>query len=185
MLILASTLRWKRADRWLFALTSLIVILSGSSGLWAQQEAPKTQLDRLAYLVGGRWTAEGEIPGFGNYTAERTYEWMLDGKFIEQRHVMTLPNAEIETKGVIGWNPEQQAIVAWGFGSDGGIATTVGAVIGPDELAFEGKRVGAFNAGDVRATFHKIHDDEFTEKAEIKRDGQWQEMFTFRFRRTD
>ncbi len=141
-------------------------------------------LTPIAYLVGDTWTAAGEISGFGKYSAERSYHWVLGRKFIEQRHVMTFPDAEMETKGIIGWNPEKKAIAAWGFGSDGGIAASHVTAATQTEIQMEGTRVGPFNAGPIRSTFRKVNDDEFLEIAEIKKGDDWVAMFTFRFRRT-
>jgi len=135
------------------------------------------------YLIGGTWTARGELPGFGSYTAERTYHWVLGGNFIEQRQVMKLANGEVETKGIIGWDVEKQAIVAWGFGNDGGVAATRADHVTATEVRFEGARAGAFNAGPIRATQKKVSDDEFVESAENKKGEVWSPMFTFRFTR--
>ena len=142
------------------------------------------QLEPMAYLVGGLWRAEGEIPGFGEFTTERSYEWALAGQFIEQRHVMKLPDAKMEALGIIGWHPDKKAISAWGFGSDGGIAVTDVSAATNDQIRMEGARVGDFNAGPIRSTFRKINNNEFLEIAEVEKDGEWVEMFTFRFRRT-
>jgi hypothetical protein len=149
----------------------------------SSQMTIKDQLKSIEYLVGVTWTTQGELPGVGKFTAERTYRWALGGNFIEQRHVMRFSTGEMETKGMIGWDPEKKAIVAWGFGSDGGIATSRADPPTPTEIRFEGVRVGDFNAGPIRATNKKESDDEFVEIAESKKSDVWVPMFTFRFTR--
>jgi len=144
------------------------------------EEAP---LAPFAYLVDGTWTAQGEIPGVGSYSAERTYQWVLGGKFIEQRHVMKFQNGEIETKGIIGWDSEKKTIMAWGFGSDGGIATSSVEHATTSEIRMQGVRVGGFNAGPIRASYQKVSENEFLETAEAKKGGDWTPVFRFRFTR--
>jgi hypothetical protein len=141
------------------------------------------QLRPVEYLIGGTWTAQGELPGVGHYTARRTYRWTLDGNFVEQHHAMEFANGQIETKGIIGWDAEKRMIVAWGFGSDGGFAASHADQATLTELRFEGVRVGGFNAGPVRAINQKLNDDEFVEVAETKQGEAWTPMFTFHFTR--
>lgn len=161
----------------------LLLIVSAAA---PQQERPMSthgQLESIEYLVGGTWTTQGDLPGVGKFSAERTYHWMLGKNFIEQHHVMRFPGGEMETKGVIGWDPEKKVIVAWGFGSDGGIATSHSTSATPTEIRFEGVRVGVFNAGPIRATHKKVNNDEFVEIAESRKGDAWVSMFTFRFTR--
>lgn len=152
-------------------------------GQEAGPPAGEDPLAPLAYMVGGTWTAEGELPGFGEYTAERSYRRILDGRFIEQRHVLRIQGNEIETLGILGWDPDQATIVAWGFGNDGGIATTRADLVTADEIRLDGVRIGEFNPGPIRATFRRVSAEEFVEIAEMKRGDEWVPMFTFRFRR--
>ena len=150
-----------------------------------QTESKSTveHLKPIEYLVGGTWKATGEIPGLGKYTAERNYRWILNNQFIEQRHVMKLGDQQMETKGILGWDSDQQELVAWGFGDDGGIVTSHAQRDAESGLRFEGVRVGEFNAGPVRATFRKINQNRFQEIAEKKNGDQWIPMFTFEFQR--
>lgn len=169
-----------------FTLVCLFIVVHSET--MAQDEraaANENPLQPLEYLVGGIWKAEGEITGFGKYSASRSYRWALGGKFIEQQHVMRVKETQFETKGIIGWNPDTKAIVAWGFGSDGGITTTsANTATAGAELRLEGNRVGPFHAGPIRATFRKVNENEFVELAEIKKGDQWEQMFSFRFKRT-
>lgn len=150
------------------------------AGDQATKDSPLKPID---YLIGGAWTAEGELPGVGPYTAERTYQWALGGKFIEQRHVIKFETGESVTKGIIGWDPEKKAIMAWGFGDDGGIATSRGENLTETEIRFEGVRVGGFISGPIRATNKKVNNDEFVETAEMKKGNDWTPMFSFKFTR--
>jgi hypothetical protein len=141
------------------------------------------RLKPVEYLVGGIWTTQGEMPGLGTYTAERTYRLVLNGNFIEQRHVMKFAGGEMETKGMIGWDAERKAIVGWGFGSDGGVGTSRAEEATLTEIRFEGERSGGFNTGPIRASIKKTSADEFVEVAEGKKGDVWTPMFTFHFTR--
>ena len=168
-------------------LLTYVLMMFLPSVLAGQEKQSGSNDDRLTpitYLVGGTWTAKGEIPGFGKYSAERSYRWVLGRKFVEQRHVMRFSETEMATKGIIGWNPEKKAIAAWGFGSDGGFATSHVTAATQNEIQMEGTRVGAYNAGPIRSTLRKVNDDEFLEIAEIRKGDDWVAMFTFRFKRT-
>jgi hypothetical protein len=96
---------------------------------------------------------------------------------------MKFRNGQIETKGIIGWDPEKKVIRAWGFGSDGGVTTSHADKTTATEIRFEGVRVGGFNAGPIRATNQKVGKDEFLETAEAKKDKDWTPLFRFRFTR--
>jgi hypothetical protein len=164
----------------------LSILIAAALPCTSQAEKPISnhdQLELIEYLVGGTWKTQGEIPGVGKFTAERTYRWVLAGSFIEQRHVMKFSSGEMETLGMIGWDPEKKAIVAWGFGSDGGVATSRAIAATATEIRFEGVRVGDFNAVPIRAIQRKESDDEFVENAESKQGDAWVPMFTFRITR--
>ena len=160
-----------------------LLLLTIGAIMGGEQPAKDRPLKPIAYLVEGTWTAQGEMAGIGPYTAERTYRWALGGKFIEQRHVMKFGTGETESKGIIGWDSEEKAIMAWGFGDDGGIATTRAENVTETEIRFEGVRVGGFISGPIRATFNKVNDDEFVENAETKQGNDWTPMFSFKFTR--
>ncbi|HXY23105.1 MAG TPA: DUF1579 family protein [Candidatus Acidoferrum sp.] len=163
----------------LVSLSVSVCIVAGSQQPGAQPQ--ESHLRSLEFLIGD-WVAEGELPGAGHFTAERTYRWILDKNFIQQTHKMKIGTAEFEVVGILGWDPQKQKMVAWGFGSDAGIATSES---NPDakELVFEGQRNLGGTSTPIRATFKKLGPDEFTELAEMKKDGAWISMFTFHFTR--
>jgi hypothetical protein len=139
-------------------------------------------LKSFGYLLGSTWSAKGEMPGFGKYVIERTYRWALDSSFIEQRHVMTVGKLNIKVVGFIGWDREKGKAVAWGFGNDGGVATTTGTIKGSN-IVFEGSRSGGYNGGPVRSEFKKVAENEFVESAEVQKEGKWIPAFEFHFTR--
>ncbi len=159
----------------------LLLALAGAASAGDAPAPGANPLEPFAYLVGGAWTAQGEHPGIGPYTADRTYRWIVGGKFIEQHHAMRFAKGDAETRGVIGWDAEKKVVVAWGFGSDGGIAVVRAVPVTPTEIRFEGERTGGLDAGPIRATFRKISDREFEEIAEVRKGDAWEPMVTFRF----
>ncbi len=127
----------------LILVTHPLVLLLPSVLVGQERESRSNDdpLPPIAYVVGGTWAADGEISGIGKYSAERSYHWVLGRKFVEQRHVMKFSETEMETMGIIGWNPEKKAIAAWGFGSDGGLATSHVTAANHKEIQMEGTRV--------------------------------------------
>ena len=150
--------------------------------LTAVQQTPPparaNHLKTLEFLVGGTWTAGGEFLGFGKYIAERSYRWSLDSSFIEQHHLLTLNSHQIEAIGFLGWDPNKNQVVAYGFGNDGGIATTAATIQGK-VIIFEGSRIGGFNPGPLRGTFTIMSNDDYTESVEVQKDGVWVPSFSF------
>lgn len=150
-----------------------------------QQPTPPSKpahLKAFDFLTGGTWKAEGEIAGFGKYTAERTYRWSLDSAFIEQYHSMKLKGGKVEAIAFLGWDPGKNSVIAYGFGNDGGIATTA-ATVERTVIVFQGSRVGGFNPGPVRGTFTIKDDHEFTESVEVQMQGKWTPSFSFQWMR--
>ncbi|MCI0707588.1 MAG: hypothetical protein L0Y80_08915 [Ignavibacteriae bacterium] len=140
----------------------------------------QNRLKPVAFMVGGTWTAKGSIEGFGEYVAERTYWWSLDSNFIEQRHRMSIAGSQIEAHGVIGWDAVSKKIVGYGFGNDGGIATTT-ATVTAGTIVFEGSRMGGYNPGALRGTFTIKNENEYTESVETQKDGKWIPSFSLQW----
>jgi hypothetical protein len=167
-----------------FAYAFLLFTLSACAQMKVVPAAPPKDnpLKPLEYLVGGTWVAEGDYPGTGHYTAERTYHWMLNRNFIEQNNVIKVGATTIEVKRIYGWDSQKNKLAAWGFGDDGGIAT-VEADPTETEISFEGTRSGGGGFSPLRFTLKKLNDNEFTEATETKKDGPWLPLMTFHFTR--
>lgn len=161
---------------------SLLPLLLFTAPQKTSAPSKAAHLGAFEFLAGGTWTADGEIAGFGKYVAKRTYRWSLDSSFIEQHHTMRLSGRKIEAIGFLGWDPAKNQVVGYGFGNDGGIATTA-ATLGEKTIVFQGSRVGGFNPGPLRGTFSIKSDNEYNESVEVQKEGGWVPSFSFHWLR--
>ena len=107
--------------RLLFGL--LCTLCASAVNASAQQRAvTENPLQPFAWPIGRPWVAEGEIPGAGKYTAQRTYRWTLEGRFIEMEQVMRVGGAQSIVVGIIGWDAGKSKVAAWGFADEIGRA---------------------------------------------------------------
>lgn len=166
-------------------MTRHLALLLLSASVFAQQPGMPSNHDHLQcleYLVGGTWVAQGEMPGMGAYTVERTYRWTLNQNFIEQHHVMKMGTMEMEVVGLIDWDAEKGKLAAWGFGNDGEVAASQ-ADPGEKEVVFLGTRTGGTAGGETRGTYRKVGNDEFAEAVEMRKGDGWVPFLQFHFTR--
>jgi len=144
-------------------------------------------MDRLQWLqplAGGCWVAAGQVPGLGEYTAERAYSWVLGGQFLAERHNMDLGRYAMKWDSVIGWHPDAQKVIQYSFGNDGSIAVCE-LTVQNDELVIEGERFGGARPGPLRRRLKPVSSDQFIEVTEAARRGEWAPVMQMNFvRRT-
>lgn len=95
----------KRDDKWLIATANV-------------QQATVDHFDwksAVGYLE-GKWKA-----GDGHWRVESEAEWVSDGNFLK-RTFSVFEGEEKQSSGIqiIGWDPAQESVTSWTFGSDGG-----------------------------------------------------------------
>lgn len=164
--------------RWLLCV--LCVLCASVANLHAQAADPLKPFD---FFVGGTWVAEGEFPGMGRYTAERTYRRILDGKFVEMEQVTKIAAYQSVVRGVSGWHPEKKRIVTWGFVDDGSIAISEWESASAGAFTFEGRLIRGTDARPVRGSSGRTSPDSFVEAIEAERNGAWQSQGKFEFKR--
>ena len=81
------------------------------------------RLEPVRPLIGGKWVGSGFLPGVGNYSSTRQFDWTLDGKFIQMQHVLTIKDSVLSEAGYFGWDAQRSAVTMWGFASDGSHTT--------------------------------------------------------------
>ena len=160
----------------------LCVLCVSAVGVQAQRAADDP-LKPFDFFVGGTWVAEGEFPGMGRYTAERTYRKILDGKFIEMEQVTKIGAYQSIVRGVSAWHPDKKKIVTWGFADDGSIAISECECASADRSTFEGRLIGGMDPGPVRGNSRRTGPDSFVEIIEAERNGAWQSHGQFEFKR--
>jgi len=76
----------------------------------------------------GRWKLEGDIPGQGKYVGEEVNQWIYDKNFMLTKGRGTLPGEQrVDYELLIGYDPAEETIVTWIFGSDGGLGLRQGS----------------------------------------------------------
>ena len=167
-------------SRFVFALLCALCV---SAMDVSAQAAPQTSLQTFAWQIGGTWVAEGEFAGLGKYTAQRSYRWVLEGRFIEMQQVLRTGGAQSVTVGIIGWDMARGHVAGWGFSDDGSMALTECSITSPGDFVFEGRLVGGAHPGPVHGVFHRTGPDGFTETVHAKSGNEWQPLFQFAFSR--
>ena len=103
-----STLFVRQDGRWLVALLKE----------WGDEEANRSKIDDLAWLI-GTWKSES-----GDVQAQTEYEWTENKKFIRCKYTVTNKKDKAAPgtgTQVIGIDPARGLIRAWTFDSEGGI----------------------------------------------------------------
>ena len=160
-------------------LASALVLLAPPTS----RPGPHAELRRLAPLVGGVWVAEGEVPGAGNYRAERRHEWALDSTYLRVRHIMVFDTLTIEEEQLIGWHEAEQRLHVWSFASDGSHSEGF-AVPGEDPRRWivEGRTIGT-RGGEWRTTLFMFDDDAFSLLLELRSGREFVSGLTLTFNR--
>lgn len=141
-------------------------------------------LERFAPLIGGVWHGNGEVPGAGSYTAERSYTWSLDSSFVRVTQVMRFETGPtIEEQMMIGWDPVDQRIHVWSFASDGSYSDGY-EVPGEDPRRWtaEGRTVGG-RGGEWRITTFVYDPDAMSVLVEVRNGREYQSALTMAFTR--
>lgn len=138
----------------------------------------------FAPLVGGVWVAEGEATTLGRYTAERTHEWVLDGRFLRVRQRLVFASGTIiEEDLMIGWDPQAGKLRLWSYASDGSTGDGFEEVSpGANRMVFAGRMHGP-RASEWRTTTFFIDETSFSVLVEIRSGREWSPAMTLAFRK--
>lgn len=135
----------------------------------------------------GKWTGESEgQPGKGKY--ERTYELVLNKKFIEVKNKSTYPpssgnpKGEVhEDHGFISYDRSRKTFVLRQFHIEGFVNQYKMESISPDgkTIVFVSESIENIPAGfRAKETYHIINNDEFTETFELEEPGKDFELYS-------
>jgi hypothetical protein len=152
----------------------------------AQQAASKP--DRFAPLrfLGGTWRGDqtGQ-PGRG--AAERTYEFILNDRFLQERNTSTYPPQEKNKSGevhhhmsMISYDTARKLFVFRQFHTEGFVNTYVQHPTGDDKtIVFVSEAIENIPPGyRARETYTILSRDEFTERFEIAEPGKEFELYS-------
>lgn len=100
---------------------TLVHVKQNEKWLIATADVQQTTVDRFDWkaeidFMAGKWKAED-----GDWRVESEAEWVADGNFLK-RSFASYEGTEKKSSGVqiIGWDPAQESVTSWTFGSDGG-----------------------------------------------------------------
>lgn len=166
------------------AILLVIAFLGEQAG--AQQGASKP--DRFAALrfFAGTWRGEqAGQPGRG--AAERTYEFILNDRFLQETNTSTYPPQEKNKSGevhhhmsMISYDTARQVFVFRQFHTEGFVNTYVQQPSADDKtIVFVSEAIENIPAGyRARETYTILSRDEFTERFEIAEPGKDFELYS-------
>jgi hypothetical protein len=166
------------------AIPLLIVLLGTQTG--AQQAASKP--DRFAALrfLAGTWRGDqAGQPGRG--TAERTYQFILNDRFLQETNTSTYPPQEKNKTGevhhhmsMISYDTTRKLFVFRQFHTEGFVNTYVQQPSADDRtIVFVSEAIENIPAGyRARETYAIPNRDEFTERFEIAEPGKDFELYS-------
>lgn len=163
-----------------------LVVVSLAIPVGAQ--APATDSDRFAPLrfMIGTWKGEqAGQPGRG--TAERTYQFVLNDRFIQETNRSTYPPQEKNPRGevhrhlsMISYDSARKRFVFRQFHTEGFVNTYVQEPSAdPKTIVFTSEAIENIPPGyRARETYMLVSNDEFTERFEIAEPGRDFELYS-------
>ena len=147
------------------------------------QSGPKKSanpLEPLAFLTGGLWVGEYELPDGSILRQERTYEWTLDKKLIKGQSFRFDKGKRLQTREtVFAWDGEK--IVFWDFIDEGGFGS--GTVeVKAEAIFMQAKIIGSRHV-DWRAWLRSDSSDRMSFELEVPNQGKWVKAGTFALER--
>jgi hypothetical protein len=166
----------------LFVLALSLTVSMSASG----QSKQDTVWNTLKPFI-GKWSGESEgQPGKGSY--ERTYEFVLNNKFIEVRNKSTYPPSEKNPKGeahedhgFISYDKKRKTFVLRQFHIEGFVNQYRIESISPDKktIVFISEGIENIPAGfQAKETYQILSADEFTETFELAEPGKPFEVYS-------
>ena len=171
---------------WVRAL--LLVILMGIAvpSRPQEQSAPENNLNQLAWMVGGKWKADGEKGPDGKpFHVEWSCKWgdnqrnlkfttwfLIDGKLVPVYD------------GIYAWHAAKKKFVFLYTDNEGNL-TEGEAVVNGDRLEHDFHIVGADGvARPFRSTIIRHGADDYDWNVQHEKDGAWTEMFALKYKRS-
>ena len=161
---------------------------------FAQDSAKPDPWQPVRFMV-GRWngTVEGQA---GAGTVTRSYEFVLDNKFIEERNVSTYPpqkkneKGEVhEHRGFLSYDRKRHTLMIRQFHEESFVNLYAfnASASTPQHLVFDSENFENFdNSWKARETYELISPDEFIETFELAEPGKAFEVYSrTRFRRVN
>jgi hypothetical protein len=161
----------------------LVVAAAATLASAARAETPLTpELAPLAFLAGQCWSGPF---GDGKTSDEHCFEWVYDGRFLRDRHIVRGGDKAYRGESLYYWDPAAKAITYIYFNSDGGVSRGIARAEG-DTLVFPSER-HTFEGGATReygTTWKHEGDDRYVAITSELKDGTWHEAWRVDFKRS-
>lgn len=161
---------------------SILGVLLGLSTLAPPAGAgavPETAFQPLDRLAGGCY--RGTFPD-GRSTDEHCWEWVWEGKFLRDRHVVRGPQPDYEGETIYGWDSGTGQLRFWYFTNAGFYAT---GVMRPDgeRAVFPETVVEGGRRREIESVTTFPADGVYRVESREKVDGAWKELWTMELKR--
>jgi hypothetical protein len=165
-----------------------VLLIIGLLGTPARAQEAAGKPDRFAplhFLVGSWRGDQAGQPGRG--TAERTYQFILDDRFLQETNTSTYPTQEKNKRGerhrhmsMISYDSARKLFVFRQFHTEGFVNTYVQQPTADDKtIVFVSEAIENIPAGyRARETYTILSRDEFTERFEIAEPGKDFELYS-------
>jgi hypothetical protein len=145
----------------------------------AQTTAVFDKLQPLAFLAGSCW--KGTFTG-RTVSDEHCFQWILNGRFLRDHHVVTGDSAPYEGESTYAWDPVQKRITYWyialpGYFSQGSVEAVDGALVFHDNLV-------AATPQQLRSTWRQSGPDSYSVRVDDITGGKSKEAWSMIMQRT-
>ena|SRR5438309_441824 len=165
--------------------TSVALAAASLFGLLAlaDDKAP-APMAKIAWLMGGTWTADATAMGNGMQRIETRYQWSDNSAFVRFTTHFVTDKAALRTyDGNFFWNPEKQTLAMWYMDSQNHITEGPVKIDGEVmELLFRGTNFGGEPA-DLRVLVTRRNNDLYHWALFEKRADAWKELAALDYRR--
>ena len=152
----------------------------------AAPEASQNPLDQIGWLVGGKWSADGDKGPDGKpFHVELTCSWG-DNK----RTILFTTQFRVDGKmvpvytGLYAWHPGKKKVIFVYTDNEGSLTEGEAAMTG-DRLEQEFRIVDADGtARPFRSTIVRRGPDDYDWNVQHEKDGTWVEMFALKYKRS-
>lgn len=163
------------------ALTAALAVTTPSPSLHAQARAAGGgDFAPMAFLAGHCW--RGSFRDRPQVTDEHCFEWVYDGKFLRDTHVVRGDSVPYEGQTTFAWHPQDRRIVYW-YIARPGFHSTGHVVPGGERLEFVDDLRQAGGQRDLRSFWVRTGPDAFTVRTEDHTGGVVRELWSMEMRR--
>ncbi len=161
-------------------------ILAVAAPTKSQSQAPgDNPLNQLAWMIGGKWVADGDKGPDGKpFHVESTITWGDNGRVIKFTTLFREDGRLVPVySGIYAWHPAKKKLVFL-YTDNQGSLTEGEAVMNGDRLEQEFRIVGADGvARPFRSTIVRCGTDDYDWTVLRERDGAWAETFGLKYKR--